>query len=428
MDILFAAMVGAIAGLATVGFVKLVDGSHTFFLDWLNFRINIHHRANFIWLPAIGGLIVGLFMHFLAREAHGHGVPEVISAIRKRGGIIAGRLAVTKALASAVTIGSGGSAGHEGPVVQIGASLGSTIAQQLRLTQDLTKALVTCGSAGGIAAVLNAPFAGSFFALEVVLGNFGFRFVSMVATSAFVATIVTHPFLGNNPAFSVPQFPEASSFQMFSYGILGILAAIIAVIYIASTYRIEHFFNKLRVAPFIKPALGGLCVGGLALYSGLILGTPLAPITNAVAGQYAIGMVFALMWFKILATGLTVGSGGSGGLFFPSLFIGAMFGAGFGAVVHHITPGLAAPAGAYALVGMAAVLTGSIRAPVTAILAVIEMTKDYNLLFPLLVATALGTIVAHAIHRPSIYTRRLEEGELWLPQYQVNGSEARRRT
>ena len=407
MPLLLAVITGLGGGLGAVAFRELIDVFQTLFFTNIAAGLDFMGRFYVLFLPALGGLVVGPLIYFFAREAKGHGVPEVMLALSETGGRIRARVVVVKALASAVCIGSGGSVGREGPIVQIGSALASSIGQWLRLDQETLRLMVASGAAAGISATFNAPIAGVFFALEVILRRFSARNFSVVVLSSVLAKIVSVPFLGDNPTFAVPEYELESAWELPLYAVLGILSACAALVFTSLLYRTEDFFEGLRLPEYLKPALGGLGMGALGLWYADLFGVGYGSASTALAGERTLLVLGALAGLKILATSLTIGSGGSGGVFAPSLFIGAMLGGAFGEIAHGAFPAVTAPSGAYALVGMGAVFAGAARAPITSIIILFEMTQDYRIILPLMTAVVISTVVAQLISRETIYTIKL---------------------
>ena len=402
-----ALVVGLGTGLGAVGFIWLIRQFHLVFSAAGDWGIQALAWWAIALVPMVGGLIGGPFIVRFAREAKGHGVPEVMTAIALRGGRIRPRVVVVKALASAICIGSGGSAGREGPIVQIGAAFGSTVGQIFRLSDDRIRNLVACGAAAGIAATFNAPIAGAIFALEVILGEFTTRYFASVVLSSVAASIVSRSLLGSNPAFIVPAYSLVSAREVGLYAILGILAALIAILFVRVLYWFEDLFDSSTLPEMLRPAVGMLLVGVLGLAYPQVLGSGLEFIGETLVQNQGFTLLLVLSFAKILATSFTLGAGNSGGVFAPALFIGAMLGGAFGDIVHSWWPALTGPAGAYALVGMAAVFAGAARAPITAVLIVFEMSNDYRLILPLMMATVISTLLAEHLFRESIYTLKL---------------------
>jgi CIC family chloride channel protein len=412
--IIISFVVGLSTGLGAVLFRWLI----------LNFR-DLFFGHGISWLiplvPMAGGLLVGPIVYLYASEARGHGVPEVMAAVALKSGVIRPRVAVAKAVASAICIGSGGSAGREGPIVQIGAAVGSTIGQIFKLSGDRVKILVGCGAAAGISAVFNAPIAGVIFALEIILGDFTIRTFSPVILSSVLSSVVARTLLRDQPAFIVPPYELVSAWEIPLYILLGGFAGIVAMLFTKTLYMTEDLFeNRIRIPGYLKPAVGGLLLGFSGLvaiklnYAGFMHLTAPAnfadgyeSISSVLGGGGIWYTLLALIVLKMLATNLTLGSGNSGGIFAPSLFMGAMAGGLFGIIVHSLFPGFTAHPGAYALVGMAAVVAGTTHATITSILIVFEMTKDYRIMLALMVACVFSTLVARRLLRPSIYTMKL---------------------
>jgi CIC family chloride channel protein len=408
-------VVGAIAGLGAVAFRWLISTFQALFFGNGATYLGFLGQYHVILIPAAGGLIVGLLVYFAAREAKGHGVPEVMEAVAIRGGRIRPRVALVKALASSICIGSGGSVGREGPIVQIGSSIGSTVGQWLRLSDDWVRTLVACGAAGGISATFNTPIGGVFFAMEVILGRFLTPRFGFVVISSVVADFVAHVFLGSQPSFDVIPYSMVSHWELLPYVLLGVLAALAATVFIRVLYKTEDLFDAWHFPEYLKPVIGGIGIGLIGLYSYDLLGVGYGnvfwvstmSVNQALLGEIALQSLVILLLLKIVATSLTLGSGGSGGVFAPSLFIGAMLGGAMGTVSHQFLPAHTATSGAYALVGMAAVFAGATRAPFTAIIMLFEMTRDYNIILPLMVAVVISTVISRSLNRETIYTLKL---------------------
>lgn len=357
--------------------------------------------------PAVGGMIVGPLVYFLAREARGHGVPEVMESVALRGGMIRPRVVAVKALASALSIGSGGSVGREGPIVQIGSALASIIGQILRVPSRHLRTLVGCGAAAGIAATFNAPIAGALFAVEIILGDFGVTQFSPIVISSVVATVLSRYYLGDVPAFEVPKYALVSPFELIPYMALGVISALVGVAFIKVLYRSEDFIERLPIPGYMTAALGGLLVGAIGIWFPQVFGVGYATINAALTGNLPLTILAVLLVAKILATSLTIGSGGSGGVFAPSLFMGAVTGGVVGTLLNQWFPGATASSGAYALVGMSAVVAATTHAPITAIIMIFEMTGDYTIVPALMSACVVSTLMSTWLNRESIYTIKL---------------------
>jgi chloride channel protein, CIC family len=409
--IIVALIIGVLAGFGAIGIRLLIREISDFcFPGGGTLLDNIIQTPWYIKIavPVIGGLIVGPIIHFLAPEAKGHGVPEVMQSILLRGGIIRPRVAVIKAIASAVTIGTGGSVGREGPIIQIGSSLGSTVGQFFNIHGTRIKTLVGCGAAAGIAAAFNAPIAGALFAVEIILMDFAWARFSPIVISSVMATVISHNFESNLATFIVPPYQLVNPLELVFYLMLGLLSGLISYLFIKVLYAFEHFFeNHLKFPEYLQPALGGMIIGLTALYFPQIMGVGYDSINNALYGETIWYLALTLIFVKILATSFTLASGGSGGIFAPSLFIGAMLGCFFGSFVHQYFPTITATPGAYALVAMGGLVAGTTRAPITAIIIVFELTNDYDIILPLMITCIISTILSSKLSRESIYTLKL---------------------
>jgi CIC family chloride channel protein len=403
-----ATIVGITAGLGAVFFrwliaffSRILFGGGTDVLSFLG-----HYYV--IVIPIIGGLIIGPLIYFTgAFETKGHGVPEVMEAVTTKGGRIRARVAAIKTLASSICIGSGGSVGREGPIVQIGSTIGSILGDRLHLSQEWMKTLVACGAAGGISATFNAPIAGVFFAHEIILGRILTRHFGFVVISSVIGSVIAHAFLGNLQTFSLPTYTLKSHWELPLYFVLGAICALIGVLFIRALYKTEDIFDAIKIPEYVKPSIGGIAIGLIGLYSPYLFGVGYDGVEQALLGKIGLISLIALLFLKILATSFTLGSGGSGGIFAPSLFMGAMLGGIFGDIANRLLPNIVAPSGAYALVGMAAVFSAAARAPITAIIILFEMTRDYAIILPLMLAVVVSTLIAYRLSHEGIYTLKL---------------------
>ena len=412
-----ALLVGAGAGLGAIVFRYLILWFTVVFTGHRDYSAAgraVHPGIPWlgIWFvvlaPVIGGLLYGPLVDRFAKEARGHGVPEVMYSVSEQGGRIRPQVAVVKSLASALCIGSGGSVGREGPIVQIGSALGSSVGQFVKVPESKLRLLVACGAAGGISATFNAPIAGVFFGLELILRDFEAEAFGMVVLSSVVADVIGRAAFGSHPFLTLPPFQLGSPLDFAFYAGLGIMAALVGVAFIKVLYGLEDFFDRVWKAPeWLRPAAGGILLGLLLLAVPEMYGVGYPVLENAIRGQYVLWFLLVLLGAKLLATSLTIGIGGSGGVFAPSLFLGAMLGAAYGLILHHLAPGVAGPAGAYGLVAMGAVFAGAARAPITAVLIIFELTGEYHIILPLMLAVVLATTVSKLLTGDSIYTLKL---------------------
>lgn len=359
-------------------------------------------------VPVVAGLVYGPLVRRFAPEARGHGVPEVMLAVAQRGGRIGARVAVVKSLASALTIGAGGSVGREGPIVQIGAALGSTLGRMTRVAENRLPLLVACGAAGGIAATFNAPLAGVFFAMELILRVYTVESFGMVVLASVTASVIGRAAFGSASFMSPPDFHVAHPVEYVLFAVLGLLGALAGVGFTRVLYAVEDVCDRVWRGPeWLRPAVGGLLLGALLLAVPQMYGTGYPVLQDAVNGEYVIGFLLLLLVAKIVATSLTIGIGGSGGVFAPSLFMGAMLGSAFGAVVHQLAPSVTTAPGAYGLVGMGAVFAGAARAPITAVVILFELTGEYSIILPMMTAIVVAALVSRRLAGGTVYSLKL---------------------
>jgi CIC family chloride channel protein len=417
---LLALLVGAGAGLGAVAFRYLV-----YFFTWLATGHSEFGQAGYVgsshlpWLglgffvviPSIGGLLYGPLIYNWAREARGHGVPEVMIAVADNGGRIRWQVSVVKALASALCIGSGGSVGREGPIVQIGSALASSAGQWVRLPESRLRIMVACGAAGGISATFNAPITGVFFGVEIILREFAVDALFTVMLSAMIADVAAIPFLGDKPFLS--GFPSGivlhSTRDYLLVAVLAVVAALMGLAFAKVLYKVEDWCDALwKGRPeWARPAVLGLVFGLLLLALPQMYGVGYPVMFKTTAGGYATWFLVVLAFGKVLATSLSMGIGGSGGIFAPSLFIGVTTGMAYGDVADHLFGAGAGQPALYAVAAMGAVFTSAARAPLTSLASVVEMTGDFSLTLPVMLAVAIASTVSRALSYGTIYTTKL---------------------
>ncbi|MEV7418357.1 chloride channel protein [Streptomyces sp. NPDC089919] len=367
--------------------------------------------------PVVTGLLYGPLVQRFAREARGHGVPEVMYAVARSGGRIASSVALVKSVASALCIGGGGSVGREGPIVQIGSALGSSLGSWLRAGEAHTRLLVACGAAGGIAATFNAPLAGVFFAMELILGDFAVRSFGMVVLSSVTASVIGRSVLGDEPFLDLPPLAVDHVFAYGLFLLLGAVAGVVGVLFTKVLYLVEDGCDALWRGPeWLRPAVGGLLLGAFLLALPQMYGVGYPVLQKGVEGGYAIGFLLVLLLGKVFACSLTIGIGGSGGVFAPSLFVGGMLGSAYGQAWHHASAEVTGSPVVYAVVAMAAVFAGSARAPITAVIIVYELTGEYGIILPLMAAVAVATAVSRLLSRDTVYTAKLRRRGIDLEQ------------
>lgn len=413
-----AAVVGAVVGAAAVLFnlaIRAWTWVSTGFTEYTTHIGSPHGVWGWApWLflllsPALAGAVYGPLIQRFAPSAKGHGIPEVMLAVRRKGGRIPGRVAVVKIVSSALTIGSGGSAGREGPIVQVGASLGSTIASWLGMPVSRVVLLASCGSAAGIAATFHAPLAGAVFALEVILTEFTAETFGFVVLSAVSSSMVARILQGDEMVVRVASdLSFASQTDMWWVALLGLVAGMCGLGFSKLLYAcedaIDWLWARTRLPQWARPAVLGLALGAGLVAFPYMFGSGYPLEEDAIAGNFSVAFLLALMLGRALYTAFTIGMGGSGGVFAPTLFIGAMAGAAFGDVV---SPLSASPVGVFAVVGMGAAFAGAARAPMTAVLIIVEMTGQFSLILPMMLAVVIATGASRFLTRATIYTEKL---------------------
>jgi len=388
-------------GHAQFGQAGYAGSSH---LPWLGLGF-------FVVIPVIGGLVYGPLIYRYAREARGHGVPEVMVAVAENGGRIRWQVSVVKALASALCIGTGGSVGREGPIVQIGSALASGFGQLVKMPENRMRILVACGAGGAIAATFNAPITGVFFGVEIILREFSVDALFTVMLAAMIADAVAIPILGDKPFLQ--GFPAGISLvhpaDYLLVAVLAVLAGLVGLLFKATVYKMEDLWDAAwRNRPeWARPAIGGIALGLILLALPQMYGVGYPVMYKAVGGDYVLWFLLILAAGKIIACSTTLGIGGSGGVFAPSLFVGATSGMAFGEVAGHLFGPAAGQPALYAVVAMGAVFTSAARAPLTSVASVVEMTGDYTLTLPVMLAVAIATATSRALSYGTIYTTKL---------------------
>jgi CIC family chloride channel protein len=346
-----------------------------------------------LWLvplaTTLGGLIAGVLVYSLAPEAEGHGTDTAVKAFHRAGGFIRARVAPLKMLASAITIGSGGAAGREGPTALISAGVGSIYGTMTKRPDDERRTLLLIGMASGLSAIFRSPIGTAFFAVEVLYSGMEFDAWVLLYTmlGSIIAYTVNGLFVGWKPLFNVPVNISSPDFMGYLwYAALGVIAGLVGILLPEIFYKVRDLFKKIPLPPHVKPAIGGLGVGIMALALPQVLGGGYGWIQEAIDGNLTLTLLATLMLAKIVALALTISSGGSGGVFAPSLFVGAMLGGAMAKIFHQ-------PDAAFVIVGMAAVFAGAARVPIATLLMVTEMTGGYQLLVPAALAITVGYVV-----------------------------------
>ena len=422
--LLLALVIGALAGLGVVIFRWLITyGQEILWPAGDNFIEQVQ-QAGWLWkilVPAGMGLLVGPIITFWAPEVRGPGVPEVMEALAFRGGRIRHRVTLIKAFVTAGLISAGASVGREGPVVQIGSSIGSSITQMLKLGQDSRRLAVACGAAAGIAATFQAPMAGTLFAVEVLLFDLEIASLSNIVIAAVTGTMVARAFWGEAQIFDIPVFFLAHPAELLLYFFLGLVAGLISLLLMGVVFALPRFWRRVGVPDWLSPTFGGLLIGIVALYCPWALGVGYESISAALAGKVSLVFAIILLVAKIVTTGFSIGSGMSGGIFAPSLFLGAALGSLVGLGAESLWPGSGLVPAHYALVGMGAMVSGTTLAPITAVLTIFELTYTYQVILPLMVSCIASLTVVRLLHGYSIYeTKLLLKGVNIVKGHEVN--------
>lgn len=404
----FAVAIGCGGALGVVAFYKAIDLAFTALFRWPAQHIATHTIP--FWRPfvtACGFALAWWVMKRFARGNDGLTVADVQLSVARRGGYVPGGAAVARTTAAAVTLGSGGSAGSEGPVAVLGSAVGSVLARAFRFDPERVRVLVGAGAAAGISAAFNAPLAGAFFALEEILGSFAVRAFPPVVVASVVAAVVSRGFFGNHPAFPIPEeygYALAREIILF-YPLLGVVAGLVSVLFIRTYFATGDVIQRSRIPGGVLPWLSGFLVGLLVLSTGgVLVGYGHLAVHVELFGRMPWFLLALLALGKIVATSLTLQGGGSGGVFTPSLYIGAVTGGAFGVALSQLFPGLGLSPEAYALVGMGAVVAAATNAPITGILIVFEMTNDYAIVLPLMLTTVIAYQIARHLEPDSLYS------------------------
>jgi CIC family chloride channel protein len=400
-----AAVVGLTTGVGVWLFKQLIILIHVAEYSWLGKTLSSLGSWTLMLLPILGGIIVGLIIHFFLGGERHHGVAGVMESVALSSGRLRYKRGPVNIIASAISIGSGASVGPEDPSVQIGSYLGSMFSQILHFSDERMRALVAAGAASGISAAFNAPIAGVFFALEIILGEITGSAFGVVMLASVVSAVFTQIVAGTQPAFQIPPYTYSINWQLPLYLVLGLIAGPVASAYIRLLYLAQDTFARFAIPRWLKPAVAGMVLGIVGLFLPQILGVGYDTIGNILNGNLGgVMILLALTIAKIILTPTSIGGGFLGGVFAPSLFIGAALGGAFGHAVNLIIPSLGIYPPTFAMVGMAAVLAGAVHGPLTAIILLFEMTNDYHIILPAMFAVIVSLVLSQRIVRDSVYT------------------------
>ncbi|MDR2869355.1 MAG: chloride channel protein [Deferribacteraceae bacterium] len=406
--VLVAVIIGVAVGLGNIAFRSAISLVQYLCYGTTEEAPLPYLQAAAIWkivlFPTLGGLVVGLIYHFY-KTTH-RGVPSVMKSLLLQTPIppLSGVMTI---VTSAITLGSGGSAGREGPIVQIGAAFGAAVGRVFRFSAKRMRLAIASGAGGGLAATFNTPMAGAMFTAEVLLGRLSFQAFAPVVISCISATVISRAFFGNHVTFITPAYVLSSPIELLLYAALGIITGLVGAGFLKVYFATASRFAKLSVPSWLKPAIGGLFVGLIGIHCRNIMGVGYGTIMSILDESIIGWLLLGLVGLKILATSLTLGSGGAGGLFVPSLFIGASLGGFVGWGAQLAFPSIVLAPSSYAMVGMAAMLAATMRAPITAILMIFEITQSYQVVLPLMAAAILANVFASFIEKESFFTKPL---------------------
>ncbi len=408
--VIIASFIGLAAGGANVLFRTATEWVHEYIFVLGFNSLQIGRGGLYLLflplLPMAGMVLLIPLTLMFPGEVNGYSFTKFLRKVNLEGGVIRRRTIFLKTIATSLTIGTGGSAGVEGPIAQVGGAIGSQVGQFFRVSGARMKVYIAAGCAGAVAAMFNAPIAGIFFAAEIILlGTYEFSSFSALVISSALATVVSRAYYGASPAFPIPDYHLITPLvEIPLYVLLGIIIGFIAVLHIRVFYYVRDYFAALALHPLLKPILGAFIVGTMAIAFPQIMGDGYDYIGEVLIGHGVVWLMVALIFLKIFATAVTLGSGGAGGVFAPALFIGSVIGGAFGGVAHSLLPGVTANPGAYAAVGIGAFLAAATHAPLTAIFLLFEMTGNYLIIIPIMLASIIGTAVASFLNRDSIDT------------------------
>ncbi|MDY0212254.1 MAG: chloride channel protein [Desulfuromonadaceae bacterium] len=415
-----ALIIGVLAGVCNFLFRRAIEFFHWLVMEqgiaWFDISFTQWSASRFwvVLFPVTGALFLLPFGIFFAKDMK-FGFSAFLAQVNLRGAKIPGRTIITRGLASAITLGTGGSAGQEGPIAQIGGAVGSKFGQGFKVSGNRLKVLVACGVAGGVAATFNAPIAGVFFAHEIVLlASFELSSFTSIVIASGMSTVVSRALLGNEVVFSVPPYQAGSMWQLVLYALLGVVVGVLASGFIGMHMQVKTMFDKLHLPRLTKPILGGVLVGVIGIVLPQVFGNGYEFMDQFLHGQGSILLLLALILFKAMATSITIGSGLPGGMFAPVLYLGAVTGGGFGKIAQLLFPYLHIQPGAFALIGMGAFLSAATHAPMTAIFLIWEMTSSYDVIVPIMIACVIGTTISRHFNKDSLDTVELSRAGIDL--------------
>jgi chloride channel protein, CIC family len=403
-------VIGALTGLAVVAFIVVTEhlGMHLYPVGsapWRRF-----------FIPVLGSLAMGYLLYRYFPHARGSGVPQTKAALFARGGRITIRTVLGKFFCTATTLACGIPLGREGPSVQVGAGIASVLGRQLGLSAERVKVLLPVGAAAAVAAAFNTPLAAVVFSLEEITGDLHAPILGSVVLASATAWVVLRMLLGNHPLFQVPQYELVHPLELAIYAALGVIGGFVSVVFTKLLLKTREWFMHLPQKTLgFQPVAGGLLVGIMALFVPQVLGVGYGYVGDALNGRMTLGIMAVLVVLKLVAVTTSYGSGNAGGIFGPSLFLGAMVGATVGGVAHHWFPAHTASPGAYALVGMGTLFAGIVRAPMTSVLMIFETTQDYAVIVPLMISNLVSLFISSRLQKEPIYEALAYQDGIHLP-------------
>jgi chloride channel protein, CIC family len=413
--LVLALVIGALTGATVVAFILLTE----------RLGMRLYPVGSGAWrrvlIPILGSLGMGYLLFRYFPEARGSGVPQTKAAMFARDGVITARTALGKFFCTATTLASGIPLGREGPSVQVGGGIASILGRHLGLRPEKVKALIPAGAAAAIAAAFNTPLAGVLFSLEEIMGDLNAPVLGSVVLASATSWVVLRLLLGNNPLFAVPQYQLVHPIEFALYGALGVVGGLVSAAFTKLLLVMRDRFLKMPVwTRWFQPAAGGLAAGLMGWFAPQVLGVGYGYVGDALNGRMALRLMALLVVLKLLATTTSYSSGNAGGIFGPSLFIGAMFGGTVGGVAHRLFPAHTATAGAYALVGMGTAFAGIVRAPMTSVVMIFEMTQDYAVIVPLMISNLVSFFISSRLQREPIYEALARQDGIHLPGQETN--------
>lgn len=406
-----ALLIGVLVGVVVVAFILISEhvGSRMYPPEGSAWRR--------LLIPVAGALITGYLLVRFFPAARGSGIPQTKVAMLLEGGYIDGRTVIGRFICSSVSLASGIALGREGPSVQIGGGIASVLGRRIGLGPGRVRALIPVGAAAAVSAAFNTPIAGVLFALEEVMGDLHTPVLGSAVIASGTAWVVLHLLLGDEPLFHVPQYRLVDPVEFLIYAALGVAGGLCSAFFVKMTLVIRARFLHLPAnTRWVQPAIGGLVVGLLALWTPQVLGVGYDYVNQVLNGEITVTFVLSLLVLKLIATSACYASGNSGGIFGPSLFLGAMLGAGVGSIAHGLFPTITANPGAYALVGMGAVFAGIVRVPLTSVFMIFELTRDYAIVVPLMIANMVSFVISRRLQPVAVYEALAMQDGIHLPR------------